>query len=56
MTQDIIVYSLITAALINVVYRIAKMITNKQEPECGSCPSCQTKTAHKRSIPKHIGI
>lgn len=56
MIQDIIVYSLIGAAAINVIYRIAKMIINKKEPECGTCPSCQTKAAHKRSIPKHIGI
>ena len=56
MIQDIIVYSLIITAVINVIYRIAKMINNKQEPECGTCPSCQTKAAHKSGIPKHLGI
>lgn len=56
MTQDIIVYTLITAAVINVIYGLAKTLNARNEPKCGTCPSCHSKTAVKRNIPKHLGI
>ena len=56
MVQDLIVYSLIAAALGNMVYHGIKLLTRKNKTECTGCPSCGVKnelSAKKLSI-KHL--
>jgi len=45
MIQDIIVITLITTALANIIYQVAKLIIRRKEDKlsCGGCGQCELK-------------
>jgi hypothetical protein len=43
MIQEIIVYILITLAVVNSGYHVFVILTNKKQSACGGCSDCELK-------------
>jgi 7-cyano-7-deazaguanine synthase in queuosine biosynthesis len=50
MIQEIIVYIIIGAVILKVIYSLYKSLITKDKSHCGGCASCKTKSEMKRNV------